>query len=102
MNCEAQTMWHKCGITLNAMVLVALLAGCATEPTPLDEDFGKSVRQMMAAQRYEPPGAPALPEEPPVLDGLKADEAIRTYRGEDGKQEEAAQPIVIDLGQTER
>jgi hypothetical protein len=85
------------GLALTA--LIALIAGCATEPTPLDEDFGESVRQMVAVQKYESPDLPppTASDPPPDLLGMKGEEAMKTYKGESKKQE-VSRPIIIDMG----
>lgn len=60
-----------------------LLAGCAS---PSSEDqFGNSVRQMIAAQKYVPPGQE--PPELPVLDGRKAEAGYNSYVKDTGKPE---------------
>ncbi len=57
-----------------------LVAGCAS---PSSEDqFGNSVRQMIAAQKYVSPDQEA--RELPVLDGRKAEAGYNSYRKDTG------------------
>lgn len=68
---------------LIGLVFAALLSGCAT-PTS-EDDFGNSVRQMIEAQKYIPPGQEG--HQVPTLDGEKAEASIKQYRGDGGSQE---------------
>lgn len=78
----------SCMIILTGMTFAALLVGCAT-PTS-EADFGNSVRQMIEAQKYIPPGQRV--NRLPLLDGQKAEASIRKYR------KDAATPVRIQTG----
>lgn len=64
------------------------LGGCAMDPTHLEDDFGSSVRQMVAAQIHDPETASDPdPNAPDLVDGVATSRAVQGYR-EDAKREE--------------
>ena len=64
------------------------LSGCIIDPTHVEDDFGNSVRQMVAAQIYDPEAATMPDPEPPLLvDGVAASQSVIGYR-EDAKRED--------------
>ena len=75
---------------LSALIASSALAlgGCIIDPTHVEEDFGSSVRQMIAGQIYDPEAASNPDENAPALvDGVAVTRAIEGYR-EDAKREE--------------
>ena len=59
----------------------SLAASCAMGPTHVEEDFGRSVRQMVDAQISDPAAAAdPSPHAPDRLDGVGAEEALSGYR----------------------
>ena len=62
-----------------ALMLIALLAGCAVSPTPnYDARFGDAVRQARREMTLNPNAAMA--PAPPVIDGIAAGEAVGRYQ----------------------
>lgn len=75
-----------------AISALPLFAACSMDPVHVEEDFGASVRQMVAAQIEDVDAASNPPlEGPTMLDGVLAEEAITGYR-EDAKREEDDPP----------
>ncbi|NMT63094.1 hypothetical protein [Marinobacter orientalis] len=73
---------YKCNVktVVAGLAMAMLAAGCAS---PSSEDqFGNSVRQMIAAQKYVSPDR-EVPELP-VLDGRKAEAGYESYRKDTG------------------
>ena len=63
-----------------ALMLIALLAGCAVSPTPnYDARFGDAVRQARQEMTLNP-NAAAIAPAPPVIDGIAAREAVGRYQ----------------------
>lgn len=64
------------------------LTGCVLDPRHVEDDFGKSVKQMISAQIYDPKAASQPDELPPLLlDGEVAGTSMDGYR-EDAKRKE--------------
>jgi len=74
---------HKMNsVVLTALVIgTTLVAGCASGPTKVEDDFGNSVRAMNRAQTLDPVAA-AAPDTTPIMstDGQRMENALRTYR----------------------
>ena len=67
-------------VALAGCLLIGL-GGCSADPKYVEADFGNSVRQMVAAQIYDPVVASDPVEEPPeLLDGTGASESVTGYR----------------------
>lgn len=64
------------GLVFSALALAAFLAGCASPSS--DWDFGNSVRNMVATQKYVPPGE--APPELPTMDGARASGTVERHR----------------------
>lgn len=67
------------------LVLITLLplavAGCVSDAQHVEDDFGKSVKQMVAAQIYDPAAASNPDVNPPLLlDGEVAGTSTDEYR----------------------
>lgn len=72
---------------LSALALFTTLASCSMDPVYVEEDFGNSVRQMIAAQISDPEAATnPSPDAPDLLDGVSAEESVLGYRN-DAKRE---------------
>lgn len=87
--------------TLYASVLVSatlLSAGCAN--TFSDDDYGRSVRQMVQSQTYDPAAASNPPELPPeITDGERLRNALDVYRKDVAKgNTEVKQPVIFEVG----
>lgn len=76
-----------------------LLAGCTgADPVRVEQDFGKSVRNMVSAQIYDPEAARDPPSDPPLeMDGQKSENVLRTYRSDVSKPQEVRRPIDIGI-----
>jgi hypothetical protein len=89
-------------IKLSGAVLSAalLLTACTwSDPVRVEQDFGKSVRNMVKAQTYNPEASRNPPVDPPKrLDGTKGNRALETYRGDVARPAEVEQPIRINIG----
>ncbi len=86
MNCEVDVMKtvSRYGTKILAgLIFTALLGGCATPSS--EEDFGNSVRQMVEAQKYTPPGQSE--HRLPALDGQRGEAALKQYRTDVGNPE---------------
>ena len=74
------------------LLITAFMYGCATEESAVRDDFGNSVRAMIAAQTYEPNN------ETPGLDGGKAVKTMEAYRKDVPKPSgEAQAPVQINI-----
>ena len=80
-----------------AGVIAGLCAGCAG-PSALEEDFGKSVRQMQYVQTYDKTTLLDPQLEPVVgMDGEAAANALQEYRKGVAKPEQITQGISIGI-----
>jgi hypothetical protein len=81
-----------------ALTTVAI-AGCADTPLS-DADYGSSVRQMIAAQTFDPATASNPAELPPEMtDGARLENALDVYRKDVAKgNTEVKQPIIFEVG----
>jgi hypothetical protein len=71
-----------------AAAVLVLLGACATDPEPDNLRFGAAVRHMISVQTADPnAGARGL-------DGEKAEQALRAYRGDVGSRESVNQAKV--------
>ena len=88
-------------IKMSLPLLVMLATGCSsvTEPVRVEQDFGNSVRQMIAAQTLNPMTV-ANPDPEPVmgLDGPKAMGVLQVYREDIAKPAEIQNVINISVG----
>lgn len=84
MNCEVEEMREVMICRLLAGVIVAAFLGGCASPTS-EDDFGNSVRRMIEAQKYIPPGQ--RESSLPVLDGSKAETTVGQYRKDVGNPE---------------
>lgn len=77
--CEINTM--KPLACVSSLLLLTTLGACISDPKVVEEDFGKSVRQMVNGQIAEPAVAsnPEL-EGPLLIDGVAASESVGGYR----------------------
>lgn len=78
-------------------LLVMAVSGCSSfgGPTPTEEDFGNSVRQMISAQTANP----KTPDSSPISegDGERIGNALKTYRTDVGVPERVRDDIIIDV-----
>ena len=81
---------------LNNILLIPVVmafSGCQTAPSKVDDNFGSSVRHVVAIQTARPG------QETPSLDGEKADAVLQTYRKDVAKPEKVERDLIrIDLG----
>ena len=87
---------------VSGLVLIAALCltvGCAsTDATRVESDFGKSVRNMVQSQIYDPKAAQNPRIDPPLtLDGGKSEKTLETYRSDVAKPSRINQPTTIDV-----
>lgn len=87
---------NKIGFLLLVSSTISLLASCQS---PVEEDFGNSVRQVMQAQYLHP----ELEKNPPtevvnVSDGQRLEGATEIYRGENSTSERVREDIRVDVG----
>jgi len=77
---------------------LALLAGCATEPSLMHDTYGDAVRNMVDAQIYDRAAAANPGDEPVSLYGKKGEAVLKMHREAVPKaadMREFDQPIVI-------
>ena len=82
-----------------ALLALCVLAGCATDPTVSEQNFGNAVRNMVRVQTYDPStldGGAGGEIEP--ADGQKLEGALETYRAAGGSTESVGQEISINVG----
>lgn len=87
--------------TLAALVglpVVVMLGACTTEPTLTERNFGKSVRQMVRAQTYDPstletPSTETIEN----ADGRRLESVLEAYRTDVAKPEAVNDDIVISV-----
>ena len=86
--------------TLSALGFIALVSGCADTPR-VDADYGKSYRQMVQAQTYDPEAS----RNPPALapesgDGQRLKNALDEHRKDVAKgSQDVERPIVFEVGE---
>ena len=85
---------HKSGLVVATLVV----AGCAN--TFSDEDYGRSVQQMVQSQTFDPAAASNPPEmPPPVTDAERLKNALDVYRKDVAKgTTEVKQPVIFEVG----
>lgn len=85
--------------SLLGMAMVISLAGCQTMSEPaaptLASDFGNAVKANMAVQVVNPEAGKDDRPAPP-LDGQKGEQAMDSYRKEQGKA--SSERLLIDVG----
>jgi len=90
----------KTGQLLASLSAALLLAACAGEPTQTEREFGDSVRQMIAAQTYDPSTLTNPPEGAiEATDGQMLEGALEAYRTTISDQSNVGDEIQISLGQ---
>jgi hypothetical protein len=81
-----------------ALVIAALaVAGCAN--TYSDDDYGRSVQQMVQSQTFDPAAASNPPEfAPEITDGERLKNALEEYRKDVAKgTTDVKQPVVFEI-----
>ena len=82
--------------TLAYLLPALLLAGCASEPTATEQEFGDSVRQMVRAQIADPSTISNPPQDAiDMTDG----QTLEAYRQSVADPAAAGDEITINLGQ---
>ena len=85
---------------LASVAAAVLFAGCASEPTATERDFGNSVRQMITAQTYDKSTLSTPPEGAiENTDGQMLEGALETYRATVSDQSGLDSDIIISVGQ---
>ena len=83
---------------LMATALVACASTPDTDPVRVEEDFGRSVRQMIQGQIYDPETARKPAKEPPMgLDGVQGEAVLKTHREHVGKPEHVDEDVRMDI-----
>lgn len=83
---------------LGAFILVCSLSSCAMDPVYVEQDFGNSVRQMVAAQISDPDtAANPSPDAPYLLDGVSAEESVNGYRRDAIRKDSAQREIRLSI-----
>ncbi len=84
-----------------SVMSASLAAGCATtdtDPVRVEDDFGKSVRQMISAQIYDPAAARNPAVQPPMgLDGVQATAVLQAQREHVGDPKEVNKQMRIEV-----
>lgn len=90
----------KTGQLLASLSATLLLAACATEPTATERAFGDSVRQMIAAQTYDPSTLTNPPEGAiENTDGQMLEGALESYRETIADPGDVSGGVTINVGQ---
>ena len=83
-----------------ALSAAVLITACTySDPVRVEQDFGKSVRNMVKAPTYNPEASRHPPGPPEGLDGNRGNRALEAYRGDVANPEEIKQPIQINIGE---
>jgi hypothetical protein len=80
------------------VIVTLAMAGCAS--TFSDEDYGRSVQQLVQSQTLDPAAASNPPElAPENADGARLQNALDVYRKDVAKgATEVKQPVVFEIG----
>jgi hypothetical protein len=89
---------QKTLIALATLGTTALLGACAHEPTPVERNFGSSVRNMIEAQTYDP-STLSSPSTDTVDngDGQRLEGVLEVYRTDVAKPESVREDVVISV-----
>ena len=85
--------------TISFLALSITVTACNTSaPTRLEDDYGNSVSHMVQAQIADP-NEEAFPREdgPDTMDGDRAVQTLREYRGDVADPEDTSKPIEINI-----
>jgi hypothetical protein len=79
-----------------------MLAGCAStannDPQRVEQDYGRSVNQMIEGQIYDPQAARKPAADPPMgLDGVQGEEVLKTHREHVGDPDDVAEDVQINV-----
>ena len=86
--------------TVFLALLAATLAGCASGPTAVEEDFGNSVRAMIRGQTLDPAASERNGSTPPdVSDGQRAEGVLEAYRKDVSAPSEVGRGIDVRVGE---
>ena len=85
--------WPRIALSPALISILLITAGCPG-PTRNESEFGNSVRNMVAAQKYAPPAA----ETTGGLDGIKAEKVLKAYREDVSATEGVKNEIQIKVG----
>ena len=87
---------NKAATAIMIVLATGLMAGCASAPNRVADDFGNSVRAMNQAQILDPVAA-SNPDMTPVdtTDGVRMENALETYREDVAKPEETRQSLIF-------
>ena len=85
---------HKSGLVVTTLAI----AGCAN--TFSDEDYGRSLQQMVQSQTLDPAAASNPPEfAPDYTDGARLQKALEEYRKDVAKgAADVKQPVIFEIG----
>lgn len=90
-------------VVLMAMACVFVLSACAstdTDPTRVEQDFGRSVQQMVDGQIYDPEAARNPRKSPPKgIDGVQAEAAMEAYREHVGDPGEVTESLRMEISE---
>lgn len=85
-------------IALAGLGTAALLGACAHEPTPVERNFGSSVRNMIEAQTYDP-STLSSPSTDTIDngDGRRLEAVLEAYRTDVAKPESVREDVIISV-----
>lgn len=69
-------------VLLAPVLGLAMLGGCATEPSLVEDTYGDAVRHMVDAQIYDRAAAANPGDGPVSLDGKKGEAVLKNHRGD--------------------
>jgi hypothetical protein len=92
MNMNAQNKLHAAAL----LAAITLSTGCAQGPVAVEEDYGKSVRQMVELQTADPT-APADTNAIDRGDGERLNNVIDVYRKDVGRPESVREQIDMEI-----
>jgi len=86
----------KNGLAVGSILIAAVVTGCASSATRVEEDFGNSVRAMKSAQTMNPEASEDMR---PVMttDGQRMDNALQTLRDYVGSPERITEDIDLNV-----
>jgi hypothetical protein len=89
---------YSAAVAALALVLGACANTSDTDPVRVEQDFGRSVDQMIEAQIYDPKAARKPPAEPPMgLDGVQGEAILKTHREHVGDPKTVDEDVQFDI-----
>jgi hypothetical protein len=84
--------------TIAGLMLAACASTADTDATRVEQDYGRSVRQMIDGQVYDPQAARKPATEPPMgLDGVQGEAVLKSHREHVGDPKDVDEDVRINV-----